>query len=406
MSTMQDEKSTPAMHQTTHSPTILLRSSWQTVNIGDIAHTPGLLALLKRHVPNAQVVLWPGVLDRGVDRMLARHFPGLRILDPENDAAIDDAIAAADLMLHGSGPGLEGAAALQRWAESTDKPYGIFGVTIGRVEDRHRALLERASFVFTRETASLDVLAEAGLALQNARFVPDAAPATEIRDDAAAQQLMTEHGIEEGRFLCIVPRLRKTPYHLIYPGSRSESWIRSVTELNERTGHSDHDKLLDTIVRYVRQCRGRVLLCPEMTYAVDLMDELLLDRLPDDVAHDVSAMRRFWLPDEAAAVYRQAQAVVSIECHSPLLAIAGGTPAFHLRQPEDGIKGRMYTDLGLTRCVFDIDQTTAEQLADSVLGSLTDGSAARAAAQARQMAHDLHTDACQSIASALGVTPV
>jgi len=90
----------------------------------------------------------------------------------------------------------------------------------------------------------------------------------------------------------------------------------------------------------------------------------------------------------------------------PLLAIASGTPAFHLRQPEDGIKGRMYTDLGLTQCVFDIDQTTAEQLADSVLGSLDDGSAGRAAAQARRGIHDLHTYACQSITSALGVEPV
>ena len=26
---------------------ILLRSSWQTVNIGDIAHTPGVLAILE-----------------------------------------------------------------------------------------------------------------------------------------------------------------------------------------------------------------------------------------------------------------------------------------------------------------------------------------------------------------------
>src|SRR5688500_6482371 len=40
-------------------PTILLRSGWQTVNIGDIAHTPGLLALLERHLPAADVVLWP-----------------------------------------------------------------------------------------------------------------------------------------------------------------------------------------------------------------------------------------------------------------------------------------------------------------------------------------------------------
>jgi hypothetical protein len=29
---------------------ILLRSSWQTVNIGDIAHTPGMLALLEPHL--------------------------------------------------------------------------------------------------------------------------------------------------------------------------------------------------------------------------------------------------------------------------------------------------------------------------------------------------------------------
>ena len=37
---------------------ILLRSSWQVVNIGDIAHTPGVLALLERYIPEAEVVLW------------------------------------------------------------------------------------------------------------------------------------------------------------------------------------------------------------------------------------------------------------------------------------------------------------------------------------------------------------
>jgi len=29
------------------APRILFRSAWQTVNIGDIAHTPGILALAK-----------------------------------------------------------------------------------------------------------------------------------------------------------------------------------------------------------------------------------------------------------------------------------------------------------------------------------------------------------------------
>jgi hypothetical protein len=31
-------------------PRILLRSSWQIVNIGDIAHTPGVLALIEKHI--------------------------------------------------------------------------------------------------------------------------------------------------------------------------------------------------------------------------------------------------------------------------------------------------------------------------------------------------------------------
>ncbi len=38
-------------------PHIVLRSSWQTVNIGDIGHTPGLLALLEKYLPEAELTL-------------------------------------------------------------------------------------------------------------------------------------------------------------------------------------------------------------------------------------------------------------------------------------------------------------------------------------------------------------
>ena len=38
---------------------IVLRSSWQTVNIGDIAHTPGMLALFEKHRPADEITLWP-----------------------------------------------------------------------------------------------------------------------------------------------------------------------------------------------------------------------------------------------------------------------------------------------------------------------------------------------------------
>src|SRR5690349_13691528 len=62
------------------SPRILLRSSWQTVNIGDIGHTPGVLALLEKQLPEAEVRLWPSSVDNGVDRMLQRRFPKVPIV--------------------------------------------------------------------------------------------------------------------------------------------------------------------------------------------------------------------------------------------------------------------------------------------------------------------------------------
>src|SRR6188768_1249663 len=85
---------------------ILLRSSWQTVNIGDIAHTPGMLALLEKHRPEAEVTLWPSSVDRGVEEILRARFPRLRIAKTKVEQ--EAALAECDFFLHGSGPGLVG----------------------------------------------------------------------------------------------------------------------------------------------------------------------------------------------------------------------------------------------------------------------------------------------------------
>ena len=49
------------------------------------------------------------------------------------------------------------------------------------------------------------------------------------------------------------------------------------------------------------------------------------------------------------------------------MAIAAGTPSFYLRQPTDTIKGQMYYDLGLNDWVFEIDDTTGQQIADPLM---------------------------------------
>src|SRR4051812_24962919 len=79
-----------------HPPRIVLRSSWQTVNIGDIGHTPGVLALIEKYIPEAEVTLWPTDVRNGVEEMLLRRFPKLRITKDKAEAF------AHDFLLHGS----------------------------------------------------------------------------------------------------------------------------------------------------------------------------------------------------------------------------------------------------------------------------------------------------------------
>jgi hypothetical protein len=76
---------------------------------------------------------------------------------------------------------------------------------------------------------------------------------------------------------------------------------------------------------------------------------------------------RYRLTVEAASTYAQAAAVVNIEMHSPIIAVAGDTPTIHVRQPTDTRKGLMWRDVGLGAWLFEIDDTTGEHIAARLL---------------------------------------
>ena len=116
------------------------------------------------------------------------------------------------------------------------------------------------------------------------------------------------------------------------------------------------------IALWVRNTGGKVIACPEMTYQIQTAREQLVDPLPDDVKRNVVWRDTFWLADEAASIYARAQAVVSVECHSPIIALANGTPAFYTRQPVDSVKGQMFRDIGVGDWVFELEQTTGQDL--------------------------------------------
>lgn len=375
----------PAVGQEKKPRRILLRSSWQTVNIGDIAHTPGMLALLEKHRPADEVTLWPSPLSPEVEKLLTTRFPKLRIAaTPAEQAA---ALEACDFFLHGSGPGLVGAKEAAR-AKAAGKPYGFAGVTLNDDEIKtQKELLAAAKFVFTRDTDSLAALKKSGLTGPRMEFGPDATFALDLRDDTAADKLLREHKLEPGQFLCAVPRLRWTPYWEIHPERVKPNPERSA--VNEAFADRDHAKLREAIVAWVKETKKKVFLVPEMTYAVPRLRPLLFDPLPADIKPSVAVLDRYWLTAEAAGVYAKAAAVASFEMHSPIIAVANGTPAVLLRQPTDTRKGQMWRDVGLTEWIFEIDDSTGKEIAARVVEIGKDLPAARKVAEkARAFAHD------------------
>lgn len=386
--------------------TILVVSGWQDVNIGDIAHTPGLLHILQTYLPDANIIVWEKNVGKEVEEFLYKNFPKIKIVHGAMDknAQVDSeevlkAFREADLMIHGSGPYIVGQYHLEAWVKYTHgKPFGIFGTTIPKVDQRLKNLLKQADFIYTRETASIDVLKQAGITGSHIRFVPDATFFFNLRDKKKGNDFLKANDLEKGKFICAVPRLRRTPYYLIKNRHLwSEAKIREVESYNNRYKEEDHSKLREAIVSWVRRTGNKVLVCPEMTYQVDFMDELLIDSLPVDVKPYV-VKRGYWLPDEAASVYAASFAVLSFECHSPIIAAANGTPFFYLRQPDDTIKGQMYYDLGCSDWTFEIEETTGTRIADRLAEIETHYPKAKRKVKGMQKKiADLYKDACKPI---------
>lgn len=384
--------------KTGRPPRILLRNSWGSLNIGDIGHTPGTLSLLGKHFPEAEITLWPGNLGHGAREMLVSSYPRLRLaegsLDPEdnpNTPALAQAWPDTDFYLSGSGSGFPASRHASAFHEATGKPVGVFGVSVDPVSGfggdrdpeggtlislRQRALelppthlpadlrfiMDRAKFFFCRDTISRDYLKAQGVKTPILEFGPDSQLGMHLRDDAQGFAYLQAHGLEQGKFICAIPRLRYTPYYRLNPGQKRVPADDIRGRINDRTTEQDTAKLRDMIVAYVRQTKNKVFVCPEMTYQIELGKQFIVDPLPADVRKNVVWRDSYWLPDEAASVYSKAQCVVSMECHSPLIALRNGTPTFYVRQPTDTCKGQMYRDIGASEWFFEIEETSGDQL--------------------------------------------
>jgi len=373
-------------------PHILLRESLQFENIGDSGRVPGTIRLLYQHLPEATVTLWPWQLHESEREMLMRVFPKLRIAEGEVDdagkastPALATAWNDADIFITPA----RHAKTFQAWAK-TGRPYGFFGSHFDPISGRttlrdggtleelreamaklpadhldghykSREVYDGASFIFARDTYSLQYLQSQKLRTPIVEFGLDGTFGIAVRDEKRALSWLRRIGVDEGKFICMLPRLRYTPYYRVKNLPRDESDYE-IDAINSEHAARDLAPLRDLITLWVRETGLKVILCPEMTYEIAVAKEHLFDPLPADVKPNVIWRDSFWLADEAASVYARAVAVFSAECHSPIIALSQGTPAFYVRNPADTVKAQMFRDLGLTDWVFESSQTTGQQL--------------------------------------------
>ena len=375
------------------APRLLLRSSWQTVNIGDIAHTPGVLALIEKHLPGVEVRLWPSKVDNGVEEMLLARFPKLRIVNGAD--ALKAAFAESDFLLHGSGPSLVAQNDVARWAKETGKPYGVYGITLSLQGSTATspaseksvaatvAVLSGAKFAYFRDSASLVLAKARGCTCPLMEFGPDGAFATDLRDDAKATAFLKANGLEDGQFLCCIPRLRFTPYWTIHK-ERAMDPVKHAR--NEALKERDHAPHRQAIIEVLRQTKLKVLICPEDQTQMAVGKELLYDPLPADVKPRAVWRPNYWLTGEAVSVYTRSEGLFGNEMHSPIMCIGNGVPAIVCRWAEQTSKGIMWRDIGLGDWLFDFDKEEERaKLVPAVLAMAKDPAAAKAkAARARE----------------------
>jgi polysaccharide pyruvyl transferase WcaK-like protein len=371
----------------TDKKTVLLCSSWQTFNIGDIAHTPGVLTILEKQLPDVNVILWPLDVSNGVEAILKKRFPRVPIVKSEEE--VKDAFNKADFLLHGSGPSLVGRQHIVKWSNATKKPYGIYGITFPGIYAAKDAvikaspldieLLNKASFTFFRDSISMAFAKNNGITCPIMEFAPDGTFAMDLQNDAAAVAFLKEHNLEEGKFMCCIPRYRFTEEWL--NKNKNRPYDQARHDFNQQMKEHDNAPLREAIIAVIRTTPLKVLICPEDETHVALGKSLILDHLPDDVKEKVVWRDKYWLTDEALSTYKRSAGMFGLEQHSPIICIGQGVPAIVGRFYEQSTKGFMWKDIGLEEWLFDMDnKSDVERLVPTVLAIAKDPKTAKSKA--------------------------
>ena len=346
---------------------IILRAAWQTVNIGDIAHSPAIIKILKNHLPPCNITLWASYMTQEVSDMLLSQFPDLKIIVgkiSDGDSAFLEEIDRCDFFLHGSAAHFSAYNDTKEFVARTKKPFGIFGITCdtGYKFDKNiqteKELLNQAQFIFYRDSKSLECAKANGVCAPVMRFGCDGTFAYDLANESRGLATMQKYGLKEGKFVCCIPRNRYIPYWEV---KANHPYNEMQDRYNRTMEDKDHFPLIEAITQIATHTDLKVFLCPEDETQIKLGKRVIYDKLPSNIRERVVLKQEFWLPDEAVAIYKKSIGIFGCEMHSPIMCIGNGIPAIVARWREQTTKGYMFSDLGLGDWLFDFDSEEDKQ---------------------------------------------
>lgn len=353
---------------------ILLQSAWDTVNIGDIGHTPGTLRIIEQHLPDVKTTVWAMKLDERVTAMLQRRFPKVEFLQGsltgtgERDERLRQAITSADLFIRNSGMGQD--VSFMEFCRKAGKPYGLYGQSYfrsmveGKGAEERIAMLNGAAFIYCRETRTLEILRKANVKPPVLEFGPDGCFGIDVRDDERGLATMKKLGLEERKFITI--QLRTNTAKLPGVDDTRTPKLNPLHPTPEQIADDERRAAVyrDLITRWVKKTGHKVLIAPEVKKEMEHNKRLLHDPLPPEIQSHVVNLEYFWNADEAASVFARAHTVVCHEPHSPIIALANGTPIIHTFSEFHSPKCWMFEDIGLAEWLPEFDSTPAAKMAE------------------------------------------
>lgn len=376
----------PAAAQTaTPQKTVLLQCAWAVKNIGDIGHTPGTLRFLEQYLPEAKVILWAANTNEEVDAMLMKRFPKLEIVKgalSKEGGAVQEAISRSDFFLRG--PGMGQSTDFMIHCNKIGKPWGLQGqsyfpdMVTGPGGDERIALLNGAAFIYCRDSKTLKLLQDVGVKTPVLEFGPDGCFGIDVRNEEKALARMKKHGLEEKKFITLQLRTHSPTS----PGvdDKRPQKLNPLHPTPENIADDTRRAKVyqDLIAMWVKETGYKVVIAPEVNKEMEYNKKFIYDTLPDDLKKHVVNFDEFWNVDEACSFYARAHTVICHEPHTPIMALAMGTPMMHTFSEFHSPKCWMFKDIGLEEWAPEFDSTPAGKMFEILMSIHKDYPAAEA----------------------------